>query len=115
VVLMTHNYPLDRLLLPPILSRKPRYIGMLGPAARATRIFAELDIHAPPTLHSPVGLDIGSDCAATIAVSIAAEIQAVMNGRSGKMLKFREEAIHLHFARLSESSLEVTGALTVFH
>jgi xanthine/CO dehydrogenase XdhC/CoxF family maturation factor len=42
VVLMTHNYPLDLKLLPPILEAAPRYIGLLGPNKRTDRLFAEL-------------------------------------------------------------------------
>jgi xanthine dehydrogenase accessory factor len=114
VVLMTHSYSMDRLLLPAILLRKPRYIGMLGPAARARSMFTELDIHPPPTFHSPIGLDIGCDCPATIAISIVAEIQAVMSGRSGTMLRFREGTIHAPVAKLNEQTLDSTPGLTHF-
>lgn len=106
VVLMTHNYPVDSLLLPGIVLREPRYIGLLGPAERAQRIFGDLNLKPPPTLHSPIGLDIGCNCPATIAVSIVAEIQAVMSGRSGEMLKFRRGDIHTPIARHSEGRLE---------
>ena len=34
VVLMTHNFPQDELLLPQILQREPKYLGLLGPRSR---------------------------------------------------------------------------------
>jgi hypothetical protein len=41
-----------------------------------------------------VGLDVGGDTPAAVALSIAAEIQAATNQRAGGMLKRRSEAIH---------------------
>jgi xanthine dehydrogenase accessory factor len=94
VVLMTHNYDLDRRLLPAILAARPRYLGLLGPRARAERLFADLGTAMPSYVHAPIGLDIGGDSPAFVALSVAAEIQAVFEGRSGKMLKYRCGAIH---------------------
>jgi xanthine dehydrogenase accessory factor len=94
VVMMTHNYPLDTRVLPRILAARPRYLGMLGPRVRTERLFAELGLPLPTWVHAPVGIDIGSNTPAAIAVSIAAEIQAVLNHRSGGKLKFRSGTIH---------------------
>jgi xanthine/CO dehydrogenase XdhC/CoxF family maturation factor len=95
VVMMTHNFPQDAKLLPHILPRKPRYLGMLGPKSRTEDLFAEVGL--PVTgidVHAPVGLDIGSDLPEAIALSIVAEIQAFLENRSGRMLKHREGPIH---------------------
>jgi xanthine dehydrogenase accessory factor len=94
VVMMTHNYPLDQRLLPRILKARPRYLGMLGPASRAERLFAELQLERPEFVHAPVGLDLGSDNPAAIAVAIAAEIQACASGRAGGKLRLRQGGIH---------------------
>jgi xanthine dehydrogenase accessory factor len=94
VVMMTHNYPLDSVLLPRILSFQPCYLGLLGPRARAQRLFSELQLSEPAYLHAPAGLDAGSDSPEAIALSIVAEIQAVTNSRPGGKLKHRPEPIH---------------------
>jgi xanthine/CO dehydrogenase XdhC/CoxF family maturation factor len=92
--MMTHNYPLDSLLLPGILRSGPRYLGLLGPRTRAQRLFSELGISPPACVHAPAGLDAGCDSPEAIALSIMAEIQAKINSRAGGMLKFRQEPIH---------------------
>jgi xanthine/CO dehydrogenase XdhC/CoxF family maturation factor len=94
VVMMTHNYPLDSLLLPRILPLRPRYLGLLGPRARAERLFSELRLPEPAFVHAPAGLDAGCDSPEAIALSIVAEIQAEMNSREGGKLKYRDEPIH---------------------
>lgn len=95
VVMMTHNYPLDLLLLPQILSRRPRYLGILGPRERAERLFSDLRLNQPASVHAPAGLDAGCDSPEAIALSIVAEIQAETNSRPGGKLKYREDPIHI--------------------
>ena len=109
VVLMTHNYPQDLLLLPQVLSANPRYLGILGPRSRTERLFAE--IGANPYLeniYGPTGLDIGGAYPEAIALSIASEIQSVLSGRTGGLLRQRMTAIHnpaLEFAlRMPDST-----------
>ncbi len=94
VVLMTHNYPLDLRLLPAVLAHQPRYIGMLGPKNRADRMLAELGLAQPESLHAPAGLDVGGEAPSAVALSIASEMQAVLSGRTGGQLRFREGALH---------------------
>lgn len=94
VVLMTHNYQLDARLLPGVLDARPRYLGLLGPRARAERLFEDLGMAMPEYVNAPVGLDIGGDTPKAVALSIVAEIQAVFEGRSGRMLKHTRGAIH---------------------
>jgi len=106
VVLMTHNYPQDGKLLKRILPKSPRYLGLLGPKARTTRLFKELDLAIDEgALNAPVGLDIGADTPETIALSIAAEIQTVISAREGGMLKLREEPIHAPVIEEGQSAL----------
>jgi xanthine dehydrogenase accessory factor len=103
VVLMTHSYELDRRWLPGILAIGPRYLGLLGPRARAERLFAELGRSMPHYVHAPVGLDIGGDSPAAVALSIVAEIQSVFEDRRGNMLKHKRGPIH--------TSISETGAV----
>jgi xanthine dehydrogenase accessory factor len=94
VVMMTHNYPLDLMLLPRILSLRPRYLGILGPKERTHRLFSELGLDPPACVHAPAGLDAGCDSPEAIALSIVAEIQAETSCRAGGKLKYRREPIH---------------------
>lgn len=96
VVLMTHNYIQDRTLLPFILAKRLRYLGILGPRVRTERLFEEMGLEPPKYLHGPVGLDIGAGSPETIAVAIVSEISAVLAGRSGGMLRDREGPIYEH-------------------
>lgn len=92
-VVMTHSYEQDRQILRGLLARDLKYIGMLGPRARTERLVGEvaLELGLEPEaclarLHSPVGLDLGGHAPASIALSIAAELQAVFAGREAKKL-----------------------------
>ena len=95
-VIMTHNYLDDLELLPRLLALSLPYLGILGPKKRTARLLAELqfDFDSAQHLYSPVGLDIGADNPEEIALAIAAEIQAVLQKRSGGFLKERNGSIH---------------------
>ncbi len=96
VVMMTHNYPQDMLLLPQILAKKPRYFGILGSSLRTENLFADVneDISKFENVYAPVGLDIGTDHPETIALSIVAEIQSVLAKRPAGSLRHRNAGIH---------------------
>jgi xanthine/CO dehydrogenase XdhC/CoxF family maturation factor len=95
-LLMSHNYSHDLEMLGFLLSSPARYIGVMGPRQRTERMLVDLGASqaAADRLHAPAGLDIGSNSPREIAVSIIAEIRAVLNGRSGGMLRERRGAIH---------------------
>jgi xanthine/CO dehydrogenase XdhC/CoxF family maturation factor len=94
-LLMSHNYGHDLALLGFLLRSPARYIGVMGPRSRTERMlselaaFADLDLVAADRerLHAPVGLDIGADGPLQIALSIVAEMRAVLDGRPGGMLR----------------------------
>ncbi|GMU09361.1 XdhC family protein [Corallococcus caeni] len=98
VLVMTHSLPQDRELLERLVSLPVRYLGVLGPRARTDRILRELT--RTPTaaqlekLHAPMGLDLGAEGADEIALSIIAEVQAVLAGRDGGRLRERQAPIH---------------------
>lgn len=100
-VVMTHHYVHDVPLLRDLLQRPLAYLGLLGPRKRAERILSDLaaqgaSIPAEQSarLHAPVGLDLGADSPEQVALSIVAEIQAVLAGRNGRPLRERTRPIH---------------------
>jgi xanthine/CO dehydrogenase XdhC/CoxF family maturation factor len=101
-LLMTHNYNYDLALLKNlILQDQYRYIGALGPKKKLERMFDELlndgievtESHKT-RIYGPVGMDIGAETSEEIALSILAEIKAVLNDKSGNSLREKAEPIH---------------------
>lgn len=92
ILLLTRGHKYDVLSLRELLKRdeKAAYIGMIGSRRRISGVFEELRIDFPNEsfnhLFTPVGLDIGAETPAEIAVSILAEILKVKNQKSGNSL-----------------------------
>ena len=107
-LLMTHNYNYDLAMLRVLLTKKVRYIGSLGPRKKLDRMLDELNEEGitvtdkqRAVIYGPVGLDIGADTPEEIALSVLAEIKAVLSSRDGRSLRENNEAIH------SRSSLTI--------
>ncbi|GAB2477215.1 xanthine dehydrogenase accessory factor [Hymenobacter qilianensis] len=118
-LLMTHNYHYDLAALRYLLPTATPYIGLLGPRKKANRLLAELEAEGlqpnqqlVPRLYSPVGLNIGAETAEEIALSIVAEMQAVLKGRPGGFLHQIDGPIHEQTPVLT-SSLAPENNLTV--
>jgi len=101
VVLMTHNYNYDLAMLRQLLPLELPYIGSLGPKKKLDRMLEELRaagvIITPEQLqkvYGPTGLDIGAEGAEEIALSVMAEIKAVLSDRSGSPLRDKNTPIH---------------------
>ena len=100
-VLMTHNYNYDLAMLKALILLKVTYTGLLGPKKKLERMLDEIrdegieikDEHLK-NIYSPVGLEIGAETAEEIAISIIAEIKAVLSGKSGGSLRDKQDAIH---------------------
>lgn len=96
-LLMSHNYSHDLALLRFLLASPARYIGVMGPRKRTERMLRDLAATEETNLarlHAPAGLDIGANGPAEIALSILAEMRAVLDGRRGGMLRERRGSIH---------------------
>ncbi|MFI5187084.1 MAG: XdhC family protein [Chitinophagales bacterium] len=100
-LLMTHNYNYDLAMLRALLARKLVYVGSLGPRKKLDRMIeglkeegVSLTHEQLSSLYGPVGLDVGAETAEEIALSILAEIKAVLSSKSGQSLRINTEAIH---------------------
>ncbi|MBE9045833.1 XdhC family protein [Pleurocapsales cyanobacterium LEGE 10410] len=98
-VVMSHNYLYDLEFLQILTKISLKYLGILGPKKRTNRLLQDLQAEgfffkSEQELYSPVGLDIGADHPEAIALSIIAEIQAVIHNRQGGFLKDRQASIH---------------------
>ncbi len=85
VILMSHNYATDLKNLLAIKERVPLYIGVLGAKKRKEKLLDEfLSFHPEAEdaflekVHGPAGLDIGAITPQEIAISIMAELMAVL-------------------------------------
>jgi len=101
VVVMTHSYVKDLQYLLKLSETVPGYVGVLGPARRRERLLGDLIERNPEVrtafvdqIHGPAGLDIGSETAQEIAVSILAEILAVFRNVVPVSLRHKAKAIH---------------------
>ncbi len=120
-VLMTHNYNYDLAVLRYLIEKDVSYIGSLGPKKKLDRMLDELreEGMVPGTtklnvIYGPAGLDIGAETPEEIALSILAEIKAVLAGRKGQPLRNIAGAIHprkgiLMLANSADSSTKMAG------
>ncbi len=91
-VILTHRHAHDYEVLEQIIEKPYKYIGMIGSRTKVAKSLQQLrekgiveDIIK--SIHSPVGVRIGANTPAEIAVSIAAEIIAVRNNANAKFDK----------------------------
>ncbi len=93
VVLMTHKFEYDLNYLEVFTQTAIPYIGLLGPTARKNELLKSLKVKTDITgrIFGPVGIDIGGELPEEIALSLIAEIQAVLNNRQGGHLSQKED------------------------
>ncbi len=89
VVLMTHSFEQDLSLLTELLLVRPKYLGLLGARQRSALLVRDAARQADlpfaeafARVHAPIGLELGGDGPESIALSIAAEVQAVVQANS---------------------------------
>lgn len=105
IVLMTHNYHYDLEMLCLIQAKPFAYLGLLGPAAKRERLlqeaakrelfFSEKQLER---MYGPTGIAIGAETAEQIAVSIVAEIMAVLSKTEPVHLRDKLQPIHFQQA-----------------
>lgn len=100
-VVMTHHFLHDAELLRVLVPSGLRYLGLLGSRQRAQRLLDGVQNQGVvlsqirlSQIYGPMGLDIGADTPDEIALAVIAEIQAVLTGRLGGMLRTREGPLH---------------------
>lgn len=101
-VLMSHNYNYDLAVLKLLLGEKMiPYIGILGPLKKYQRMLGELEEEGfdlkkegVNNIYAPVGLEIGAETPAEIGLSILAEIQSVLTGKTARSLREKSSPIH---------------------
>lgn len=99
--LMTHNYNYDLAMLEALVRKNVVYIGVLGPRKKLDRMLNDMREEGIiltdaqlASIYGPVGLEIGAETAEEIALSILAEIKAVLAHKAGSFLRNRAEVIH---------------------
>lgn len=85
VVVMSHHLIFDARVLEAVLrSPLPAYVGVLGPTKRTKDLLAMLPKDLPlARLHAPVGLALGGEGPASVALAILSEVHAVLHGAQG--------------------------------
>lgn len=101
IMIMTHNLARDCMCLKAVLPRKYPYVGVIGSHKRRDALIEQLaELEIPSLLehldgfYCPSGLDLGGEGPEAIALSVLAEIQAVLNGREGSRLSMLNRPIH---------------------
>lgn len=85
VVIMSHHLENDTAYLGALAGHAIPYVGVLGPRARRDHL-CKMAQSSDRQVHGPIGLDIGAELPAAIALSVSAEIHAVLNQRDGRPL-----------------------------
>jgi xanthine/CO dehydrogenase XdhC/CoxF family maturation factor len=93
-VVKTHSLEHDREWVRRLLAAGWSYVGVLGPRARTAEILRSIGAAGDARVFAPVGLDLGADGPQQVALSIVAELLAVVSGRTPRHLSERREAIH---------------------
>ena len=90
VVIMSHHLENDSTYLGQVAAGDIPYVGVLGPRARRDRL-RKMAGCGDFQIYGPVGLDIGAELPSAIALSVVAEIHAVLNDRDGLPLTRRAD------------------------
>lgn len=89
VIIVSRNFEIDREALGAVLTHPkpgPAYLGMIGSRRKIARVFDDLSARGIPReslekVHAPIGLDIGADSPAEIAISVLAQVLQVLRKR----------------------------------
>jgi xanthine/CO dehydrogenase XdhC/CoxF family maturation factor len=102
VLVMNHHIARDEESLHFALESRAVYIGVLGPRSRYERLLGRLAErgHAPDpsrlsSVRSPVGLSLGAETPAEVALAILGEILAFLRGFAGGFLSGSTSSLHV--------------------
>ena len=105
VVLVTRGHKYDFECLRHLVRAEspPAYVGMIGSRRRVRATFAQLldegvSRERLEEVRAPVGLDLGAQSPAEIAVAVAAELVQVLRGGDGGALSRRERILDRFFS-----------------
>ncbi len=97
-LLMTHNFEYEVSVLSDLQKYMIPYIGILGPKRKTEKLIDRLQsqgmIVSRENLYAPIGLEIGAETSEEIALSILAEIKAVLNKKQPIFLREKAGPIH---------------------
>lgn len=97
-LLMTHNFEYEAVVLERLQSSMIPYIGILGPKRKTEKLIQRLALKgvevAEDNIYAPVGIEIGAESSEEIALSILAEIKAVLNRKQPIYLRDKDGPIH---------------------
>ena len=88
-VVMSPGHQHDLEVLGQVLEQRPYYVGCMGSRKKKAFLWGELERRGfsreqIETIHLPIGLDIGGETPAEIAVSVTAQLIQVRAGRLGR-------------------------------
>ncbi|PZX54947.1 XdhC family protein [Algoriphagus chordae] len=97
-LLMTHNFDYEAQVLEDLLPLELPYVGILGPKKKSEKLIERLEKKGlavnQAAIYSPMGLDIGAEGSEEIALSILAEVKAVLAKKQGTFLRNKTGPIH---------------------
>ncbi len=97
-LLMTHNFEYEAQVLEDLLPLGLPYVGILGPKKKSEKLIDRLERKGiavnQAAIYSPMGLDIGAEGAEEIALSILAEVKAVLAKKQATFLRNKNGPIH---------------------
>lgn len=97
-LIMNHHFGKDVESLLKVLPLRLPYVAVLGPRRRTNQLLGQLvdraDLlpEAYESIHSPAGLDIGSETPEEIVLSITSEVLAVLSGHQAGFLCHRDDS-----------------------
>lgn len=109
LVILTHDQKFDVPLLSRALRRPTQYIGWMGSRLLLAELLTSLREFGMTEeeiarMHAPIGLDLGARTPEETAVSIAAEIVAVVCGGTGQKLRHVTDSETIHRGTLASES-----------
>jgi xanthine dehydrogenase accessory factor len=93
-VVMTHSFVTDIVIVDRLMRSNIRFIGILGSRGRIEEMLRHLPEDRAGRVHAPIGLDIGAETPAEIAIAIAAQMKAILTDRKGGFLSGNRNSMH---------------------